>query len=139
MAMEASFLRLQEKLKRKLSGTKAYFDEQDVRAYFEQIISPLVSAAGIQKLSVVLRSRTGQVVTAELQEGYLVEYEPYVQLAEAASKIGCSFFLLNTSNAMVAGYTENDWDWLVLKYEDKANSFLEPILIDFWAPFFDFV
>ncbi len=136
--MDASRLRLQEKLKRQLSGTKAQFDEQDVRAYLEQIISPLVRAAGIQKLSILLRSRTGEVVKAELQEGYLGEYEHYVQLVEAVSKIGCSFFLLNTNKGMVAGYTENDWDWLVLKYEEEANLFLEPILTDFWAPFFDF-
>jgi len=121
-----------------LTGTKGEFDPQDVREYFEQIIAPPVSAAGIHQLSVMLRSSNGDVVTAELQAGYFGEHGAYVQLLEAASKIGCSFFLLTTNDGIVAGCTENDWDWLLLKYEEKGNSFLEPILMDFWTPFFDF-
>ncbi|MFL5732760.1 MAG: hypothetical protein ACJ78Q_06120 [Chloroflexia bacterium] len=130
--------KMREKLHRQLSGTKATFDEQDVQAYFDQIIAPVVGAAGIRRLSVVLRSRTGEVIAAELQDGFLGEYERYAQLTESVSRVGCSFFSLNTNEGIVAGYSENDWDWVVLKYEDTARDFLDPILTDFWTPFFDF-
>jgi hypothetical protein len=139
MQSPADRIKLREKLHRHLTGTKAEFDERDVRAYFCDIIAPLISAAGIRHFSMVLRRRDGAVITAELQEGFLGDYERYVRLVEAASGVGCSYFKLNTNDGTVIGYAENDWDWVLLKYDNEAHAFLEPIDTDFWSPFFDFV
>jgi hypothetical protein len=131
-------IKLREKLHRQLTGTKAEFDERDVQTYFDEIIAPLISAAGIRRFSMILRRRDGALITAELQEGFLGDYERYVRLVAAASGVGCNYFELSTNEGMVAGYADNDWDWVLLKYDNEARAFLEPIVTRFWTPFFDF-
>ena len=50
----------------------------------------------------------------------------------------CTFFTLRTEDGIVSGYSENEWDWVVLKYEQTASHFMDPLIEAFWSPFFDF-
>ena len=129
---------IQETLRRKLQGVKASFDREDVRDYVSEVIEPHLRSVHINRLSLLLRSRTGQVIVAELASGYLGDETTYISLIEALSVLRCSYFILHTDDGIISGYSENEWDWIVLKYEHAAHAFMEPLVEAFWAPFFDF-
>ena len=138
MGTLAMMVEVQEALKRKLQAVKADFDPQDVRAYLAMVVEPHLRAVQIARLSLVLRSRTGHVIVAELTDGYLGDHTPYIRLIETLDMLRCTFFTLHTEDGIVSSYSENEWDWVVLKYEKTASPFMDPLIEVFWPPFFDF-
>ena len=100
-------IEVQETLKRKLQAVKADFDPQDVRAYLATVVEPHLRAVQIARLSLVLRSRTGRIIVAELTDGYLGDHTSYIRLIETLDTLSCTVFTLHTENGIVSGYSEN--------------------------------
>ena len=109
-----------------------------MRAYLATVVEPHLRAVQIARLSLVLRSRTGHIIVAELTDGYLGDHTLYIRLIETLDMLRCTFFTLRTEDGIVSGYSENEWDWVMLKYKQTASHFMDPLIEAFWSPFFDF-
>lgn len=131
--------KIQESLKRKLLGTKADFDQQDVEDYFQTLVDPSLKAAGITRFGLFLCSASNQVIMAETVSNYLDNSTSYIQLISSLRALKVSFFNFSTTdNNEVAGYAENDLDWLILKYETKDKPFVDSLIDSFWPAFYEF-
>lgn len=131
-------IEVQESLKRKLLAVKLNFDPQEIRDYVTGVIQPQLRSVQISRLSLLLRARTGETIVAELTDGFLGDQRPYVRLLEALSLLHCNCVTLHIPDSILSCYSENEWDWILLKYDRPAQAFMEPLIDAFWPPFFDF-
>jgi hypothetical protein len=133
-------LAAQELLKNKLRSVKAEFDQEDVEDYFDKVIVPFLYAENIRLFSLLLCSRENQTIAVETSyaKNYLGDIESYIELLGVVKKFPSNSFTLYTDDGVVDAYTENNLDWILIKYELSAREIIQPLIDNFWVPFFDF-